>query len=163
MQKYNADLRYGNWRRNLVRSSLGARWLMGPLALMPRLLYSFLIDTNADEYVWSVCFSPDSKLLATGAGDGVVRVSSRAFTLASIIAVVIFQANAQRRTTLDTLDLGYCQEANPQKIPGSHPGDPLARVLVGREIACLRVGRLYDEDLGYDRRVVEDPSNHRQR
>ena len=127
------------------------------------MLHSILVNEATAGFFWSVCFSPDSKLLATGAGDGVVRVSSRAFTLARIIAVVIFQANAQRRTTLDTLDLGYCQEANPQKIPGSHPGDPLARVLVGREIACLRVGRLYDEDLGYDRRVVEDPSNHRQR
>ena len=127
------------------------------------MLHSILVNEATAGFFWSVCFSPDSKLLATGAGDGVVRVSSRAFTLASIIAVVIFQANAQRRTTLDTLDLGYCQEANPQKITGSHPGDPLARVLVGREIACLRVGRLYDEDLGYGRRVVEDPSNHRQR
>ena len=163
MQKYNADLRYGNWRRNLVRSSLGARWLMGPLALMPRLLYSFLIDTNADEYVWSVCFSPDSKLLATAAEDGVVRVSLGTFMLAIVFAViVIFEANAQYRTTFGVLGLGHRQEASAQQIQGSHPGHPLGSFLVGREIPRLWVGRSYNEDLGYDGRVVEDHCNHRQ-
>ena len=151
MQKYNADLRYGNWRRNLVRSSLGARWLMGPLALTPRLLYSFLIDTNADEYVWSVCFSPDSKLLATAAEDGVVRVSLGTFMLAIVFAViVIFEANAQYRTTFGVLGLGHRQEASAQQIQGSHPGHPLGSFLVGREIPRLWVGRSHNEDLGYD-------------
>ena len=66
-------------------------------------------------------------------------------------------------TTLDALDLGYCQQANPQQIPGPHPGDLFARFLIGREIYRLWVSRWYDEDLGHDGRVVEDPCNHRQR
>jgi len=163
MQKYNPDLRYENWCRNLVRSSLGARWPMGPLALTPQFLHSFLIDTNANEYVWSVCFSPDGKLLATAAEDGVVRVSPRTFMLAIVFAViVIFEANAQYRTTFGALGLGHRQEASPQQIRGSHPGHPLGSFLVGREIHRLWVGRSYNEDLGYDGRVVEDHCNRRQ-
>ena len=86
---------------------------MGPLALTPLLLHSVLVNETTAGFFWSVCFSPDGKLLATGAGDGVVRVSSRAFTLAIITAAAIFQASAQRRSTLGPLDLGYRQEANP--------------------------------------------------
>ena len=42
------------------------------------LLHSVLFDETTDGYRnWSVCFSPDGKLLATAAGDGVVRVSWR--------------------------------------------------------------------------------------
>jgi len=66
-----------------------------------------------DGTIWSICFSPDGKLLATGTWNGAVQVSSRTFMLAIIIAVIIFGANAQYRTTFGALDLGYCQEANP--------------------------------------------------
>jgi len=49
------------------------RW--GPW-LTPSLLHSVLVDEPENRYLkWSVCFSPDGKMLATGAADGVVRVS----------------------------------------------------------------------------------------
>jgi len=122
----------------------------GALALTLSLLHSVLVHETS-ESVLSVCFNPDGKLLATGARDGAVRVSSRTFMVATVITVVIvFKANAQHRTASGTLDLGHCQEANPQHIPGSHPVDLLARFLVGREIDRLRVVRWYDENLGYD-------------
>jgi len=106
--------------------------------------------------IWSVCFSPDNKLLATGAGDGVVRVGSRTFVLVIFIAVtIIFEANAQHGATFGTLDLGYRHQANPQRTPGSHRG-LLCRFLVRREIPCLWVKRRYDEDLGDDEQIVED-------
>jgi len=137
---------------------------MGPLALTPSSLHSTLVDESADKFIWSVCFSPDGKLLATGAKDGVIQVSSRTFILAIVIAVtIVFEANAQHSVTFGTLDLGYRHEANPQRIPGSQKGCLLARFLVGREVPRLWVERWYDEDLGDDRRVVEDPCKHRQR
>ena len=87
---------------------------MGPLALTPSLLHSVLAHENAGGNFWSICFSPDGELLATGAADGVIRVSSRTFMLAIVIAIIIiFEANAQHGTTFGALDLGYQQEANP--------------------------------------------------
>jgi len=137
---------------------------MGPLALTPPLLHSVLADEPVGKIIQSICFSPDGKLLAIGAEDGVVRVSSRNLMLAIVTAVtIIFEANAQHSATFGALDLGYRQEANPQHIPGSHRGGLLGRFLIGREIARLWVGRWYDEDLGYGGRVVEDPCKHRQR
>jgi len=136
---------------------------MGLMALTPSLLYSVLVDETASAIIWSVCFSPGGRLLATGAKDGVVRVSPRTPVLAIVVAViVIFEPNVQHSTTFGALDLGYLWEANPQHISGSHQGCLLARFLVGREICRLWVGRWYDEDLGCDGWVVEDPSNHRQ-
>jgi len=136
---------------------------MRPLALTPSSSHSALVDENTNRFIWSVCFSPDGKLLATGAEDGVVRVSSRTFALAIVIAVtIIFEANAQHGATFGTLDLGYRREANTQRIPGSHQGGLLGRFLVGREIPRLWVERWY-EDLGDGGRVVEVPCKHRQR
>ena len=87
---------------------------MGPLALTPSLLHSVLIDGTAN-ITTSVCFSPDGKLLATAAVDGVVRVSSTILMLAIFIAVIIiFEPNAQHRSNFGPLDLGHRQEANPQ-------------------------------------------------
>jgi len=60
---------------------------MGPLALTPSLSHSALVDETSSATVWSVCFSPDGKLLATGVGDGVVQVGSGTFVLAIVIAV----------------------------------------------------------------------------
>ena len=57
------------------------------------------------------------------------------------------------------LDLGYRREANLEQISGSHLRCQLRRFLPGREIGRLWVVRWYDEDLGYDGRVVEDPCN----
>ena len=69
----------------------------------------------------SISFSPDNKLLATGAGDRVIRVSSRIFMSAIIMVVIIvFEANAQPRMIFGALDLGYRREANLQNIQGSH-------------------------------------------
>ena len=69
-----------------------------------------------------------------------VRVSSRLLMLAIVIVVfVVFEANAQHRTTSGALDLGHLQEANPQQFPGSHPADLLAHFLVGWEIDRLWV------------------------
>ena len=85
---------------------------MGPLALTPS-LHSDLVHEATSNYIRSVSFSPDSKLLATGAVNGVVQVSSRIIILVIVIAIiVIFGANAQHSTFFDTLDLGYRQEAN---------------------------------------------------
>jgi len=136
---------------------------MGPLALTPLFLHSVLVGEIAGQFVWSVCFSPEGKLLATGGGDGAVRVSSRTFMLAIFIAVIIiFEANAQRGATSAAPDLGYRLEERPLRIPGSHPGGLFARFLVGREIGRLWVGRFHDEGLECDGRVVENPCNPRQ-
>ena len=81
----------------------------------------------------------------------------------TVIAVTIFEANAQHGATFGALDLGYFQEANPQQISGSRQDGPLGRFLVGWKIPRLWVGRWYDEDLGYGGRVVEDPCKHQRR
>jgi len=134
---------------------------MEPLALTPSSLYSELVH-RAREVTKSVCFSPDGKLLATGASPGDIRVSSRTFVLAIVIAVaIIFEANAQHGATFGTLGLGYRHGATPRQTPAS-PALLLGRFLVGREIPRLWVGRWYDEDLEDDGRVVEDPCKHRQ-
>ena len=86
---------------------------MGPLSLTPSLFRSVLVNEFTGGAISSICFSPDGKLLATGTRTGTIQVSSRTFTLAIVIAVVIFEANAQHRITFGVLDLGYCQEANP--------------------------------------------------
>jgi len=113
---------------------------MEPLALTPSFFHSVLANENTSKSIKSVCFSPDGKLLATGDEGGVVRVSFRTFMLAIVIVVtIVFEANAQRRTTFGSLDLGYRQGANPKQITGSYPGYLLARFLVGREIARLWV------------------------
>jgi len=88
----------------MVRSFLSARWPMGPLALTPSLLHSDLVDETADYtevlYIEDVCFSPDGKLLATAAEDGVVRVSTRTFVLVIATTVIIIsELNAHHRTT----------------------------------------------------------------
>jgi len=88
------------------------RW--GPWLTLS-LLHSTLVHETTVQFVLSVCFSPDGKLLATGAEDGVVRVSSGTFILAIVITVtIIFDVNAQHRTTSGALDLGHRQEANLQ-------------------------------------------------
>jgi len=77
---------------------------MGPLALTSSSLHSSLTDETADKHFWSVCFSPDGKLLATGVWDGVIRVGSKTFVLAIVIAVtIIFEANAQHGATFGSL------------------------------------------------------------
>ena len=94
---------------------------MGALALTSSLLYSALVHETTSEAILSISFSPDDKLLATGAEDSVIRVSSRIFMSAIIIVVIIvFEANAQHRMILGPLDLGYRREANLQNIQGSH-------------------------------------------
>jgi len=136
---------------------------MGPLTLTLSLLRSVLVHETVDSTdgtmsIRNVCFSPDGKLLATAADDGVVRVSSRTFMLTIVtVVIIIFEPNAQHSTTFGALDLGYRQGANLRQVGGSHTGDLLARFLVRREIARLWVERWHDEDLGHDRRVVEDP------
>jgi len=88
---------------------------MGPPALTPSLSHSVLVHETEGNFIRGVCFNPDGKLLATGAWDGVVRVSSRTFVLAIFIPVIIiFEPNAQHRSTFGPLDLGHRQEANPQ-------------------------------------------------
>ena len=90
--------------------------------------------------ILSVCFSPDGKLLATGAVDGAVRVSSRITILAIVIAVIIiFGANAQHGMIFGALDLGYRQGGNLQNIPGSHRHSPLGHFLVGWGVGSLWV------------------------
>ena len=112
----------------------------GPLALTLSLLHSGLVHETMNVRIYSVCFSPDGKLLATGAEDRVVRVSSRIIILAIVIAVIIiFGANAQHRMVFGTLDLGYRQEANLQNIPGSHRYSPLGHFLVGWGVGSLWV------------------------
>lgn len=75
--------------------------------------------------------------------------------------MIILETSAQRITAFGSIDLGHRQEEDPQQIPGSHTRDILPRVLVGREADCVRVGRSDDEDLGYDRRELEDACDHR--
>ena len=140
------------WRRHVKRQpgsmvrKLGLKFgsvpsqRMGPLALTPS-LHSDLVHEAISKSIRCISFSPDGKLLATGAGDGVVRVSSRITILAIVIAVIIiFGANAQHRMTFGTLDLGYHQEANLQNIPGSHRCSPLGYFLVGWGVGSLWVG-----------------------
>ena len=88
---------------------------MGPLVLTSSLLHSVLVHATS-EVIYSVAFNPDGKLLATGAQDGVVRVSSRIIILAIVIAVIIFRENAQHRMIFGALDLGYRREANLQNV-----------------------------------------------
>ena len=114
------------WTAQIYDTKTGAKiWfgpflVDGPLALTSSLLHSGLVHGTMS--IYSVCFSPDGKLLATGADDGVVRVSSRITILAIVIAVIIiFGANAQHGMIFGALDLGYCQGGNLQNIPGSHP------------------------------------------
>ena len=94
MQSDSPDLRHGNWGQNLVQSFLSACWPTEPLALTPSLLHSVLLHepaVNTDEIcIWAVCFSPDSKLLATAAEDKVIRVSPRTLMLAIVIVIIIF-------------------------------------------------------------------------
>jgi len=114
---------------------------MGPLGLTPPLLYSVLVHETTSKDINSVCFSPDGKLLATGADDGVIRVSSRIFMSAIVIVVIIvFEANAQHRLIFGALDLGYRQEAKLQNIPGSHRYGPLSHFLAGWGVGFLWVG-----------------------
>jgi len=88
---------------------------MGSLALIPSLLHIALVHEPVNKIIWSVCFSPDGKLLATGAEDGVIRVGPRTFVLAIVLAVtIIVEANAQHGATFGTLDLGYRHQANHQ-------------------------------------------------
>ena len=123
-----------------VKIWFGSFFVDGPLALTSSLLHSGLVHETMGVSIYSVRFSPDGKLLATGAVDGAVRVSSR-ITLAIVIAVIIiFGANLQHRMTFGTLDLGYRQEANLQNIQGSHQGSPLGHFLVGWEVGFLWVG-----------------------
>jgi len=112
---------------------------MGPLALTPPLLHSDLVHENKSKVIRSVCFSPDGKLLATGAEDGVVRVSSRIMLAIFITIIIIFGANAQHRMVFGTLDLGYQQAANLQNIPGSHQYSPLGHFLAGWVVGFLWV------------------------
>ena len=90
----------------MVWSFLSARWLMGSLALTLSLFPSALIDETTAEYegllcTWAVCFSPDGKLLATAAEDGVVRVSSRTFVLViTALVTIISEPNAQHGTKI---------------------------------------------------------------
>ena len=120
------------WRRHAKRQprsmmrKLGLKFgsgpsqRMGPLALTPS-LHSDLVHGATSRYIRGVSFSPDGKLLATGADDAAVRVSSGTFVSAIVIVVImVFEANAQHSTFFDTLDLGYRQEANLQNIQGSH-------------------------------------------
>lgn len=117
--------------------------------------HSILVDENADSsndlYIRSVCFSPDGKLLATGAEDKTIRVRSR-------LGVIIPESKSLK--IFRALDLGYREEENPQHIPGSHSRDLFARVLVRREVDCLWVWRSHDKDLGYDRRDIKDAGHH---
>ena len=136
---------------------------MGPLALTLSFLHSALVDETTTAYIVHVCFSPDGRLLAAGATDGVIRVSCGTFILAIVIIVIIFEVNAQRSTISGALDLGHHQEAITQQFPGSHPDDLLGRFFIGREIDCLWVGRWYGEDLGYYGRIVEDSYSDRRR
>lgn len=77
MQSHGADLRYQDGREDLVKLSSGA------------VVFETLTDCTLDElstltdeaatktgdlYIRSVCFSPDGKLLATGAEDKQIRV-----------------------------------------------------------------------------------------
>ena len=112
---------------------------MGPLALTPS-LHSDLVPKATSKSIISVSFSPDGKLLATGAKDGVIRVSSGTFVSAIIIVVImVFEANAQHRTFFGTLDLGYRQEANLQNVPRSRRNGPLGHFLVGWGVGFLWV------------------------
>ena len=114
---------------------------MGPLCLTPSSLHSNLDHGTVRRRIYSVSFSPDGKFLATGAGDGVVRVSSRIIVLAIVIAVVVvFEASAQHRMVFGALYLGYRQEANLQKIQGSHRDSPFSHFLVGWGVGFLWVG-----------------------
>ena len=91
---------------------------MGPLALTSSLLHSVLVHETTSRAILSISFSPDDKLLATGAEDGVVRVSS--ILAIVIVVIIVFEANAQHRMIFGALDLGYRREANLQNIQGSH-------------------------------------------
>ena len=114
---------------------------MGPLALTSSLLHSALVHETTSGAILSISFSPDDKLLATGAEDRVIRVSSRIFMSAIIMVVIIvFEANAQHRMIFGAPDLGYRREANLQNIPGSHQGSPLGHFLVGWGVGFLWVG-----------------------
>ena len=117
--------------------------------------YSVLVHGTADNmedlFIMSICFSIDGKLLATGAGDGIIRVRSIVYTLHSCHNIRCFriEMRAHHAGIFGATDLGYRQEASPQHVPGSHSRDLLSRVLVRWEVDCFWVGRPHNEDLGY--------------
>ena len=73
--------------------SLSSRWPTEPLTLTVIVLHSVLVDETADNsndlYIRSVCFSPDGKLLATGAEDKTIRVSHGTLLLMMITAATV--------------------------------------------------------------------------
>ena len=75
VQSYHADIWCPNWCEDLVRFSFPFSFSFCTEMMIPSVIADESTPKSADLYIRSVRFSPDGKLIATGAEDHKIRVS----------------------------------------------------------------------------------------
>jgi len=100
----------GRHRSTMPKLARRLGWLFHILQSLPLLTEkcsSVLVDDTAgkagDLYIWSICFSPDGKYLATGAEDKQIRVRH-------------LDSEFPGSQLTYVQDLGYRREAHPQRF-----------------------------------------------
>ena len=102
-----------------LATKLGSVPFMTPRLIKPRILTgrgSLMVDETMQTYfgvhLQEICFSPDGKLLVSGARDGVIRVCSGPCTLHDVSQFLFSSQGAQCVAVFEALGLGYHQGAN---------------------------------------------------